>query len=95
MLHDDMTDQGDVDHHAQVRARIVRMANQIATFFASKPGEAAAKGVASHINDFWEPRMRVHLFDLLEQNGSGLSDLVRQAAPMIRKPQRQAAGSER
>jgi formate dehydrogenase subunit delta len=77
-----------VDHHAEVRARIIRMANQIATFFSSKEGDAAVKGVASHINDFWEPRMRANLFELLDGGGDGLSDLVRAAAPHIRRPTR-------
>ncbi len=32
--------------------KIIRMANQIATFMASKPHDQGLDGVASHINDF-------------------------------------------
>jgi hypothetical protein len=43
--------------------KLVRMANQIATFFHSKPHDEAVAGVADHISNFWEPRMRAQLFD--------------------------------
>ena len=43
--------------------KIIRMANQIARFMESKPhAEEGLAGLASHINDFWEPRMRTKLF---------------------------------
>lgn len=67
-------------------SRIPRMANQIATFFASQPAAEQVAGVASHINDSWEPRMRRELFALLESNPDDLHPLVRQAAATIRKP---------
>jgi formate dehydrogenase subunit delta len=38
---------------------LLRMANQIATFFEAMPDrEEAMEGVAMHIKKFWEPRMR-------------------------------------
>ena len=43
--------------------KIIRMANQIATFFHSQPASEGPGGVATHINKFWEPRMRRQLFD--------------------------------
>ena len=63
--------------------KLVTMANQIATFFASKPHDEAVQGVAAHINDFWEPRMRAQLFAQLE-TGAAFKPLVREAAPLIR-----------
>jgi formate dehydrogenase subunit delta len=36
--------------------KLVRMANQIATFFSSQPGEDKAERVAAHLKDFWGPR---------------------------------------
>ncbi|WP_041376039.1 formate dehydrogenase subunit delta [Polymorphum gilvum] len=66
--------------------KLVYMANQIATFFASMPPEEASAGVAEHINSFWEPRMRAQLFALAEAGDAGLSPLVREALPKIRRP---------
>lgn len=67
--------------------KIARMANQIATFMESKPHAEGVQGLASHINDFWEPRMRSQLFALLDQGGAGLRPLVIEAAGLIRRPQ--------
>ena len=66
--------------------KLIYMANQIATFFESKPHAEGVAGVASHINDFWEPRMRRHLFEKLDAGGDGLKPLVLEAAGMIRRP---------
>ncbi|MEJ2030461.1 MAG: formate dehydrogenase subunit delta, partial [Maritimibacter sp.] len=35
--------------------RMVHMANQIAAFFISQPGDRVA-ALALHLSDFWEPR---------------------------------------
>lgn len=67
--------------------KLIYMANQIATFFASQPQATAAAGVAAHINDFWEPRMRAQLLQVLAAGGDGLSPLVIAAAEQIRPPQ--------
>ncbi|MFZ2101052.1 MAG: formate dehydrogenase subunit delta [Oricola sp.] len=64
--------------------KLVRMANQIATFFRSKPHDEAVAGVAEHINNFWEPRMRAQLFDVYAHGGDGLDTLVIEAKDMIR-----------
>ncbi|OSQ28534.1 formate dehydrogenase subunit delta [Thalassospira sp. MCCC 1A03138] len=65
--------------------KLVYMANQIATFFTSKPHAEGVEGVAVHISDFWEPRMRKQLFDMIESGHGGFHPLVIEAAPMIRK----------
>jgi formate dehydrogenase subunit delta len=67
--------------------KIVRMANQIATFFLSQPENVRAEGVATHINKFWEPRMRRHLFEHLDNGGAGLLPLVVEASALIRRPE--------
>ncbi|MFS8147298.1 formate dehydrogenase subunit delta [Rhizobium sp. BR 249] len=72
------------------KTKLVYMANQIATFFKSQPADEAVQGVATHINKFWEPRMRRQLFEILENEENGLDALVLQAAPMIRKPEAEA-----
>jgi len=58
---------------------IVRMANQIASFFAPFPREEALAGIAGHIHDFWDPRMRGALRAHLAAGGDGLSPLVVEA----------------
>lgn len=63
--------------------KMVTMANQIATFFKSQPGDDQADRVAAHISDFWEPRMREQLQSYIAQGGKGLDDLVLSAARKI------------
>ena len=58
---------------------IVRMANQIASFFGALPRDEALAGFAGHIRDFWDPRMREHLRAHLAVGGDGLSPLVIEA----------------
>ena len=67
-------------------AKLIYMANQIAKFMESKPHDEGLAGLASHINDFWEPRMRRHLFDVLDAGGAGLRPLVIEAASTIKRP---------
>lgn len=44
------------DAHAET---LIRMANQIGTFFESMPDRAEAlSGIAKHIKNYWDPRMR-------------------------------------
>ena len=66
--------------------KLIYMANQIAKFMESKPETEGLASFASHINDFWEPRMRRHLFEVLDAGGAGLRPLVLAAAAQIRRP---------
>lgn len=66
--------------------KIVRMANDIAKFMESKPHAEGMTLLASHINDFWEPRMRRQLFTVLDAGGDGLRPLVLDAKGLIRRP---------
>ncbi len=52
---------------------LVRMANQIATFFAAYGEAEAEAGTAQHIREFWDPRMRAALGAHLAAGGSGLT----------------------
>jgi hypothetical protein len=80
-----MSHDGDVAHSSH--AKIMRMANQIGTFFESKENRAeGVHGVAEHINKFWEPRMRRHFFEIFDAGGEGLKPIVLEAAPQIRRP---------
>jgi len=64
--------------------KLVYMANQIATFFESQPEPSRVPGCAGHIRDFWDPRMRARLFEILEAGGEGLRPLAREAAERLR-----------
>lgn len=64
--------------------KLVRMANQIATFFASQPGSDRVERVAGHLRDFWGPEMRAALKSYAEAGeADDLDDLVRKALPLI------------
>ena len=56
----------DAPHFSGPHGKLVYMANQIAKFMESKPHDEGVAGLSSHINDFWEPRMRRHLFEVLD-----------------------------
>ncbi len=64
---------------------MVRMANQIATFFKSYGNEEGTKEIATHINNFWEPRMRQHFFEYVAKGNTGFDPMVLAAVSMIRK----------
>lgn len=64
-------------------ADLVRMANQIASFFAAYPEDEAIASTAGHLRNFWEPRMRAELLAHLAAGGEGLSDLARKAASRL------------
>ncbi|MGR3803139.1 formate dehydrogenase subunit delta [Marinibacterium profundimaris] len=67
--------------------KLTYMANQIATFFATQPGDDRAKRVAAHINDFWPPTMRRQLTEkIATDGGTGLHDLVLEAADTVHPP---------
>ena len=70
---------------------IIRMTNQIAGFFKAYGHDEAVKEIATHINNFWDPRMRTHLFAYLAKGGTGIDPLVIEAAANIRKPKVEAA----
>ena len=66
--------------------KLVYQANQIAKFFHSKPHGEGVAGVAEHINKFWEPRMRLQFFEMIEAGGAGFDTLVLEAAAAVRQP---------
>jgi formate dehydrogenase subunit delta len=62
---------------------MIHKANSIAQFFAAYPHEEAVAGVAEHLRKFWEPRMRRQLLEYLDHGGSGLHELVLEAAKSL------------
>jgi formate dehydrogenase subunit delta len=71
--------------------KITRMANDIAKFMETKPHAEGVALMASHINDFWDPRMRRQLFALLDAGGAGFRPLVLDAAGAIKRPAAEVA----
>ena len=65
---------------------MVRMANQIAGFFAAYPHDEAVKETISHIEHFWDPRMRRHLADYIARTTEGLDPIAREAAIALAAP---------
>jgi formate dehydrogenase subunit delta len=66
---------------------LVRMANQIAQFFAPYPEEDAVEGVREHLNKFWDPAMRKELLGIangLTPSPTPLNPLVLKAAAGMR-----------
>ncbi|MEP6564285.1 MAG: formate dehydrogenase subunit delta [Mesorhizobium sp.] len=76
----------DEEHIMSTGEKLVRMANQIAAFFHSKPREEGIAGVAEHINKFWEPRMRRQFFEMLDSGSTEFNELVVAASAKIRRP---------
>ncbi|RJT42716.1 formate dehydrogenase [Mesorhizobium waimense] len=76
----------DEEHIMSTKEKLVRMANQIADFFHSKPREEGIAGVAEHINKFWEPRMRRQLFEMLDGGTENFNELVVAASAKIKRP---------
>ena len=74
--------------------KLLRMANQIATFFRSYPEEEAAAGVHKHITAFWTPKMVSKHEAALPAMGDRADDLVqralRGAEPQAESPVRPA-----
>ncbi len=65
--------------------KLVRMANQIGTFFASQREEIRVPGIAEHIQKFWEPRMRNQIFAHLDAGGEGIDPTVKAALETLRQ----------
>lgn len=66
--------------------KLVKMANEIASFFEAEPDRAVVlEGVAGHLRRFWDPRMRRELLRWQdEHHGEGLKDSVREAIAVHR-----------
>jgi len=67
--------------------KLVHMANQIATFFASQPREDQVARVAGHLRDFWDPRMRAQLIEIVEAGRADLSPIAAAAVATLRAPE--------
>ena len=59
---------------------LVKMANQIESFFRSEiDRNIAVENISSHIKRFWDPRMRKEIIQHVQSGGHGLGDLSLEA----------------
>ena len=69
---------------ANKTAKLVRMANQIGSFYAAMPGDEATKGVASHLTAFWTPKMIDELLAATQDGSAGLNPTAEHAVEALR-----------
>ncbi len=60
--------------------KLIKMANQIGTFFSAMPDrQQAIEDTAGHLRRSWEPRMRRALFAHIDEHGSdGLNAILQE-----------------
>ena len=64
--------------------KLVKMANEIAAFFAAEPERRVAlQGIATHLKKFWEPRMREEIRRHVSRGGEGMSSIAIQAVKKL------------
>ncbi len=66
--------------------RLIKMANEIGGFFEQMPREEAINGTATHLKNFWEPRMRREIIEYAQRDGGELHEIVRAAVLRLAKP---------
>jgi formate dehydrogenase subunit delta len=65
---------------------LIKMANEIGGFFSQMPREEAISSIATHLKNFWEPRMRREIIDYARRDGADLHELVRAAVLSLATP---------
>jgi formate dehydrogenase subunit delta len=66
---------------------LVRMANQIESFFRADPdAEAAVAAIETHLRRYWDPRMRREIIAHCAAGGEGLGELARRAVRKLPPP---------
>jgi formate dehydrogenase subunit delta len=65
--------------------KLVRMANQIADFYAAMPEPEATKGAASHLNLYWTPKMIREIIAFADQGHPGLNAIAARAVASLKQ----------
>ena len=65
--------------------KLIYMANQIARNFATMNDVDAAKAVADHIAKYWDPRMKMMIFEYADEGDEELSEVAKQAIDELRE----------
>ena len=65
--------------------KLVRMANQIADFYATMPEREATEGVASHLTLYWTPKMICEIIAFADQDHHGLNAIAARAVESLKQ----------
>jgi len=66
---------------------LVKMANEIGAFFESAADrKEAVTSIATHLRNFWEPRMRKELIEYARQADGELQPIVKEAVLTLDVP---------
>ena len=65
--------------------KLVRMANQIGDFFAPMDEEAATRGVATHLERFWTPKMISEIIGYQDSGEAGLNPAAARAVAALKQ----------
>jgi formate dehydrogenase subunit delta len=66
---------------------ITRLANDIAAQFAHRAHAEASRATAEHMRNFWDPRMRQQLIELVSAGGEDLDPVAMRAAARLKPPE--------
>jgi formate dehydrogenase subunit delta len=65
--------------------KLVRMANQIADFYAAMTEREAAEGAASHLSLYWTPKMIREIIAFADQGHPGLNLIAARAVDSLKQ----------
>jgi formate dehydrogenase subunit delta len=65
--------------------KLVRMANQIADFYAAMPEKEAIDGAATHLRRYWTPKMIRELVAFAEEGHAGLNPTAARAIEALKR----------
>ncbi|MBV8107763.1 MAG: formate dehydrogenase subunit delta [Hyphomicrobiales bacterium] len=68
--------------------KLVRMANQIADFYAAMPEKEAIDGAATHLRRYWTRKMIREIVAFAEEGHHGLNPTAAQAVEALKRAAR-------
>ena len=65
--------------------KLMRMANQIADFYAAMPEREATESAASHLRLYWTPKMIREIIAFADQGHPGLNAIAARAVESLKQ----------
>ncbi len=65
--------------------KLVRMANQIADFYAAMPEREAIAGAALHLTLYWTPKMIREIIAFADEGHAGLNPIAARAVESLKQ----------